>query len=50
MWRIKIHFNSPLTDTPIMWTAAKSQAKINYKHLTEINSYYYGLSLTRTLT
>ena len=30
---------------PIIWTAAKSQAKMNYRCLTEINSRYYGLSL-----
>ena len=29
---------------------AKSQAKINYRRLTEMNSRYYGLSLMRTLT
>ena len=29
-------------------TSAKSQAKINYRRLTEINSRYYGLSLMRT--
>ena len=39
-----------ITDTPIKRTAAKSQAKINYRRLTEINSPYYGLSLIRTLT
>ena len=32
-------------DNPIIWTAAKSQAKMNYRCLTEINSRYYGLSL-----
>jgi len=37
-------------DTPIIWTAAKSQARINYRHLTEINSRYYRLTLMRTLT
>ena len=36
---------------PIIRTAAiKSQAKINYWCLTEINSYHDGLSLMRTLT
>ena len=41
--------NSRLADTPIKRTAAKSQAKTNYRRLTEINSRYYGLSLIRTL-
>ena len=35
---------------PIIWTAAKSKARINYRRLTEINSHYYGLLLMRTLT
>ena len=39
-----------ITDTPLIRTAAKSQAKIIYRCLTEINSSYYGLSLMRTLT
>ena len=39
-----------ITDTPIIRTAAKSQAKTTYRRLTEINSRYYGLSLMRTLT
>ena len=39
-----------ITDTPIIRTADKFQAKINYRHLTEINTRYYGLSLQRTLT
>ena len=39
-----------ITDTPIIRTAAESQKKINYRHLTEINFRYYGLSLMRTLT
>ena len=39
-----------ITDTPIIWAAAKSPAKINYRRLTEINSRYYGISLLRTLT
>ena len=39
-----------ITDTPIIPTATKSPAKINYRRLTEINSRYYGLSLVRTLT
>jgi len=39
-----------MTDTPIMLTAATSQAKINYRCLTEINSGYFGVSLMRTLT
>ena len=42
--------NSRLTNTPIIRTAAKSQAKINWRCLTEINSRYYGLSRMRTLT
>ena len=42
--------NSRFTDTPIIRTAAKSQAKINWRCLTEINSRYYGLSPMRTLT
>ena len=37
-------------DTPIIWTAAKSLVKINYRSLTEISFCYYGLSLMRTLT
>ena len=32
-----------ITDTPITRTAAKSLAKINCKHLTEMNSRYYKL-------
>ena len=39
-----------ITDTPIIRTSAKSRSKINYRHLTEINSWYYGLCLMRTLT
>ena len=41
-----------ITDTPVMRTTAKSQAKIIiiYKRLTEKNSRCYGLSLMRTLT
>ena len=39
-----------ITDTPIIRTAANSQAKTTYRRLTEINSRYYGLSLMRTLT
>ena len=42
--------NSHLADTPIIRTLAKSQAKVNCRHLTEINSRYYGLLLIRTLT
>ena len=42
--------NFRLADTAIIPTAAKSQAKINFKRLTEINSRYYGLSVMRTLT
>ena len=37
-------------DTTIIRTTAKSQAKINYSSLTEINSRYHGLPLMRTLT
>ena len=37
-----------ITDTPR--TVAKSPAKTIYRHLTEINSHSYGLSLKRTLT
>ena len=39
-----------ITDTPIIWTAAKSQAKVDHGCLTEINSRYYGLSLMLLLT
>ena len=39
-----------MTDTPIIRTADKFRTKINYRHLTEINSRYYGLSLQKTLT
>ena len=35
--------------TLIRQTAATSPAKTNYRHLREINSRYYGLSLMRTL-
>ena len=42
--------NSRLADTPIIRTAAKSLAKINYRRLTKINNRYYVLSLLRTLT
>ena len=34
-----------ITDTPIIWTAVKSQEKINYRDLTEINSRYCGLEV-----
>ena len=34
-------------DNPIIWTAAKSQANMNYRCLTEINSRYDGLSLLK---
>ena len=40
----------PITHSPIIRTAAKSPAKINYRRLTKINSRYFGLSLLRTLT
>ena len=39
-----------IMDTQIIRTAAKSQAKIIYRRLKEINSRYYRLSLMRTLT
>ena len=39
-----------ITDTPITWTAVKSQELLNYRYLTEINSHCYGLSLMRTQT
>ena len=39
-----------IRNTLIIWTAAKYQAKINYRRLTEINFRYYGLSLMKTLT
>ena len=38
-----------MTDTSIKRTVTKSPAKTNYRHLTEINTRYYGLSLIRTL-
>ena len=41
--------HSAITDTSIKRTAANSQAKTNYRRLTEINSRYYGHSLMRTL-
>ena len=50
-WRSNQHLvNFRLADTAIVPTAAKSQAKINFRRLTEINSHYYGLSVMRTLT
>ena len=42
--------NTRLADTSIIRTAGKSQAKINYRDLTEINYRYYGLSLMWTIT
>ena len=39
-----------ITYAPIIRTAAKSQAKINSRRLTVINSRCYGLSRLRTLT
>ena len=42
--------DTTITETPIIQTAAKSCVKISYRHLTKINSHYYGLSLMRTLT
>ena len=41
-----ITVNSCLADTLIIQTVAKSQAK----SLTEINFWYYGLSIMRTIT
>ena len=49
-FKIMTTVNSRLADTPIIRTADKFWAKINYRRLTEINSRYYGLSLQRTLT
>ena len=34
----------------LIGTAAKFQAKINCRHLTDINSRYYGLSLANDVT
>ena len=34
-----------ITDTMIIWSAAKSTAKIHFRRLAEINSHYYRLSL-----
>jgi len=42
--------NPARADTPIIRTAAKSEAKRNYRHWTEISSRYYGPSVIRTLT
>ena len=39
-----------LRTPPLIRTAAKPQAKINYRCLNEINFRYYGPSLMRTLT
>ena len=39
-----------ITDTPVIRTAAKSQAKINFRRLGKINSRYYRLLLLVTLT
>ena len=50
LFKITTTVNSRLADTPIIRTADKFWAKINYRRLTEINSRYYGLSLQRTLT
>ena len=50
LFKIMPTVNSRLADTPIIQTADKFRAKINYRRLTEINSRYYGLSLQRTLT
>ena len=48
---IKYTVNSRFADTLIIWTAAISTAKINYRYLTgEKNSRYYRLLLLRTLT
>ena len=49
LWASLSHCGYPaITDTPR--TVAKSPAKTIYRHLTEINSHSYGLSLKRTLT
>ena len=37
-----------ITETPIIRTATKSHAKINYRCLSKINSHYYGLSLIKS--
>ena len=50
LFKVTTTVNSRLADTPIIRTADKFRAKINYRRLTEINSRYYGLSLQRTLT
>ena len=42
--------DTPLTDTLIVRTAAKSQAKIHCRCLSEINSRYYRLSIKRKVT
>ena len=47
---LQITVNSHLVDTPLKRTVAKSQANITCRHLTEINSGYYGLLLMRILT
>ena len=39
-----------IKDTSIKRTVVNSPPKTNYRHLTEINSRYHGLSLMRTLT
>ena len=39
-----------IRNTLIIWKAAKYQATINYRRLTEINVRYYGLSLWDTST
>ena len=39
-----------ITDTPIIRTTGKSQAKLNCRYLTVINSHCYALSWMRTLT
>ena len=39
-----------MMETPIIRTAAKFPAKLDYRRLTEIISRYYRLSLLRTLT
>ena len=41
------HWYPTIVDNPIIWTAAKSQANMNYRCLTEINSRYDGLSLLK---
>ena len=46
----QIPVHPTIMETPIIQTAAEFQAKTNYRHLTGINSCFYGLLLIRTLT